>query len=192
MRDITQLLHEIDEGDPQAASELLPLVYEELKKLAAARMAAERDDHTLQATALVHEAYLRLIGAPNGENWHSQGHFFGAAAEAMRRILVEHARRKQSQQRGGAHQRVSLTLFEPFQEHSADEILALNEAVDQLAQLDPHLIELVKLRVFAGLTNDEAAAALDLPPSTAKKHWLYARACLRRTLADESGFSGSR
>jgi len=182
MPDITQLLHDIDDGDPQAAAELLPLVYDELKKLAAAKMAAEREDHTLQATALVHEAYLRLVGPSNSE-WKGRGHFFGAAAEAMRRILVESARQRNRLRRGGDYQRVSLELVEPFQQTDPDELLSLNEAIDRLADDDPAMADLVKLRLFAGLSNRETAAALGLNESTAKKHWLYARAWLRRAVS---------
>lgn len=183
MPDITRLLHDIDDGDPQAAAELLPLVYDELKKLAAAKMAAEREDHTLQATALVHEAYLRLVGSSDGSEWNGRGHFFGAAAEAMRRILVESARQRLRLRRGGKLQRVSLELVEPFLQTDPDELLALNEAVQRLAEEHAEIAKLVKLRLFAGLSNHEAASALGLNESTAKKHWLYGRAWLRRAVS---------
>src|SRR6516165_2222679 len=166
MNDVTRILSAIDRGDPQAAEQLLPLVYEELRKLAAARLAQEKPGQTLQATALVHEAYLRLVGAEIHQQWDSRGHFFAAAAEAMRRILVEQARRKQGPKAGGRLHRV------PLDERAAPaiagpmfDILALNDALDKLAAQDPRKAELVKLRFFAGLTSDQAAAALGVAPS---------------------------
>ena len=183
--DVTHILNLIGGGDPGATDQLLPLVYHELKRLAAAKMVEECPDHTLQATALVHEAYVRLVGTAQGQAWNGRAHFFTAAAEAMRRVLVGHARTAQRQKRGGHSQRIALQMADALEEHSPDELLSLNEAIDQLAQQDPELAELVKLRVFAGFGNQEAAEVLSIPMSTAKKHWLYARAWLRRILADD-------
>jgi len=179
MTDITRILNAIEQGDGEATEELLPLVYEELRCLAAQRLSNERPGQTLQATALVHEAYLRLIGTESPD-WNGRGHFFGAAAEAMRRILVENARRKQSLKRGGAHQRVDLdeaTLAES-EERRADDLIALDEALARFAKHDKLKADLVKLRYFAGLTIQQAAQALDISPTTAERHWDYARAWL--------------
>jgi RNA polymerase sigma factor (TIGR02999 family) len=177
MSDATRLLAAIDQGDENATAELFPLVYEELRRLARAQMARERGEHTLQATALVHEAFLRLTGDPH-PRWDHQGHFFAAAAEAMRRILVESARRKLRLKRGGDRERVEIA-----EEHLAtnlppDELLLLNEAIDSLAAHDRQAAELVKLRYFVGMTVDEAADSLKLSRSTAYRHWTYARAWL--------------
>jgi len=182
MSDVTQILSAIEDGDPDAAEQLLPLVYEELRKLAAARMTKESPDHTLQATALVHEAYVRLVGSENQQKWDGRGHFFAAAAEAMRRILVESARRKQRLRHGGDHQQITLDEVSLIVDADRDELLDLDEALDRFAEIDGPAAELVKLRIFSGLTNGEAAAVQGLPPSTAKKHWTYARAWLRREL----------
>lgn len=181
-RDITQLLQEIDEGDRQAAADLLPLVYEELKRLAAARMAAERDDHTLQATALVHEAYLRLVGSDDGNRWQGRGHFFAAAAEAMRRILIDHARNRNRQKRRGAVQQLPLDTLELVWKPEYGDMLALNEALDGLEAVDPQAAQLVKLRCFAGQTHAEAAALLGMSFATEKRCWAFARAWLHRSL----------
>ncbi len=182
MSDVTRILNAIERGDAQGTDELLPLVYEELRLLAAQRLSHESPGQTLQATALVHEAYLRLVG--DGEqNWNSRGHFFGAAAEAMRRILVENARRKGSFKRGGCHQKVDLTGVEPAAEREAEDLLALDEALQKLTQTDGLKAELVKLRYFAGLTLDEAAQALGIARSTACEHWAYVRAWLRVEIA---------
>jgi RNA polymerase sigma factor (TIGR02999 family) len=180
MTDVTRLLEAANRGDRQAAAELLPLVYDELRKLAAAKLAHEKPGQTLDATALVHEAYLRLVG--DGQ-FDGRGHFFAAAAEAIRRILVEQARRRQAAKHGGQRQRRNLDpdrLAAPVPE---DELLALHEALDRLAEQHPEKAELVKLRYFAGLTADQAAVALDISPSTADRHWAYARAWLRRVMS---------
>jgi RNA polymerase sigma factor (TIGR02999 family) len=179
MSDVTRILSQIESGDPRAAERLLPLVYDELRKLAAARMAAEAPDHTLQATALVHEAYLRLVGKGSKDRWDSRGHFFAAAAEAMRRILVDQARRKAGPKAGGHMHRVGLEHVEPSVAGPNVDILALNEALDKLAAKDPRKAELVKLRFFAGLTTEQAAMILGVAPSTVDLDWAYAKAWLR-------------
>lgn len=176
MPDVTQLLNAIDAGDPRAAGELLPLVYDELRKLAAAKMAQERPDHSLDATALVHDACLRLFGDQRFDN---RGHFFAAAAEAMRRILVDRARQRASLKRGGDRRRLRLDRLHLEADETPAEFLALHEALDRLAAKDARKAELVKLRFFAGLTSEQAAAALGISPSTADNDWAYARAWLR-------------
>jgi RNA polymerase sigma factor (TIGR02999 family) len=178
MSEVTRILDALGRGDPHAAGQLLPLVYQELRELAAQKLAGERPGQTLQPTALVHEAYLRLVGPEDEPRWDSRGHFFAAAAEAMRRILVENARRKQSQKHGGGLRRqdadeVPLAAPEP-----AEDLLALDEALDRLAAKDPPKAELVKLRYFAGLTIEEAASALGVSAATAKRSWAFARAWL--------------
>lgn len=181
MSEVTHILDRVQQGDPHAAGELLPLVYDELRKLAAVRMAKEPPGQTLQATALVHEAWLRLTG--DGEqDWNSRGHFFAAAAEAMRRIQVENARRKQRLKHGGDLQRTGLTGLDLAQDTPDEQLLAVDEALDGLAALDPVGAELVKLRFFVGLTNVEAARLLGLPERTAKRTWAYARAWLHEEL----------
>jgi RNA polymerase sigma factor (TIGR02999 family) len=175
MSDVTRILSAIEQGDAQAAEKLLPLVYNELRKLAAARMANESPDHTLQATALVHEAYLRLVDVEKVQHWNSRGHFFGAAAEAMRRILVENARRRQSQKRGGLQHRVNLDEAQSLILAPAEDLLALNEALEKLSLEDPVKAELVKLRFFAGLSHQEAAEALEISRPTADRYWAYAK-----------------
>ena len=184
MSDVTHILEAIERGDPKAADDLLPLVYEELRKLAAQKMAHEAAGHTLQPTALVHEAWLRLVGSGH-QKWNSRGHFFSAAAEAMRRILIEAARRKSSQRRGGGLERVDLDDSQLLLERPADEILAVDEALDKLAEEDPLAAELVKLRYFMGMALPEAAQALGISPRTADRLWAYARTWLR--LEIESG-----
>ncbi len=186
MSDVTQILHQIESGDPSAAEHLLPLVYDELRKLAAARMAQESPDHTLQATALVHEAYVRLVDQEVAQQWNHRGHFYYAAAEAMRRILVEHARSKQSARRGGHHQRFRLDPEELAFVEKRDDLLELNEAIDQLAAQDERKAALVKLRYFAGLTMAEAAKSLGISVATAERDWSYARVWLLDRLTDES------
>lgn len=176
-REITQVLAALGSGEPQAAESLLPLVYDELRRVAAAQLAQERPGHTLQATALVHEAYLRLIGG-GAESWENRRHFFAAAAEAMRRILVDRARRKRRVRHGGGHQRVELDAAEIPIETPPGDLLALDEALDQLASEDPQKAELVKLRFFAGLGEQEAAELLGISRATAARHWAYARAWL--------------
>lgn len=178
MSDVTHILNAIEQGDARAAEELLPLVYDELRKLAAHRMANEIPGQTLQPTALVHEAWLRLVGGDGRAQFNSRGHFFGAAAEAMRRILIENARRKQAQRHGGGQQRVDIQDVELAAEIEDDELLAINEALDKLARRDPAKAELVKLRYFVGLTLEEAAEILGVSVPTAKRHWTFARAWL--------------
>jgi RNA polymerase sigma factor (TIGR02999 family) len=182
MSDVTQLLDRLDGGDAQAAEELLPLVYAELRRLAEQRLTRERSGQTLQPTALVHEAYLRLVDRPEPAKWNSRGHFFAAAAEAMRRILVEAARRKGRLRHGGELARVPLASAEPAAETPDDDLLALDEALEQFEEFAPEKAALVKLRYFAGLTLDEAAEALNLSRSTAARHWAYARAWLYRRI----------
>jgi RNA polymerase sigma factor (TIGR02999 family) len=184
MPEVTQILSLIDAGDPAAAKQLLPLVYDELKKLAAARLAHERPGQTLQATALVHEAYLRLVGpSGNGQPWNGRGHFFAAAAEAMRRILVESARRKGRFKHGGGQNRIDLEDASPVAAEVSDDLLALDEALTRLAAESPIKAELVKLRYFAGLSVEEAAGVLDISPATAKRYWAYAKAWLHEALS---------
>ena len=178
MREVTRILSAIEQGDPQGTEKLLPLVYEELRKLAAQRLAQETPGQTLEATALVHEAYVRLIGAEEDQHWDSRGHFFAAAAEAMRRILVESARRKRARKHGGGMMRHDLDAVQLAAPELGEDLLALDEAIDALAKEDPVKAELVKLRHYAGLTVDQAAAALHISPATADRHWAYARAWL--------------
>ena len=182
MSEVTRILSQIEQGDPQAAEKLLPLVYEELRKLAAAKLAQEKPGQTLQATALVHEAFLRLVDVKQLPHWNSRGHFFGAAAEAMRRILVENARRKGRIKRGGALQRNDARAIEFAADEPNFDVLALDEALTRFAADHPEKAELVKLRCFAGLTVAQAAAALNLSTATAERHWRYARAWLAREL----------
>ena len=180
MSEVTRVLSAIEGGDPQAAEQLLPLVYNELRKLAAQKLAQEKPGQTLQATALVHEAYLRLVGADPKKPWDGRRHFFAAAAEAMRRILIDRARHKQTRKAGGGRRRLDLDDIEPvLEEENGDRLLALDEALRQLEAEDPRKAELVKLRFFAGLTAEQAAAALGVSASTAEKDWTYARSWLR-------------
>jgi RNA polymerase sigma factor (TIGR02999 family) len=184
MNEVTQILHAIAHGDPNAPSQLLPLVYEELRKLAAHRMAHQTPDQTLQPTALVHEAYLRLVGDPEGDHWDNRGHFFAAAAEAMRRILVENARRKQAVKHGGGKRRVPLEEFHRVSE-SPEDLLDLDDALTRFAAEEPDKARLVQLRFFAGLTTPDAAAALGISVATAERWWTYARAWLYIALEGE-------
>jgi RNA polymerase sigma factor (TIGR02999 family) len=194
MSDVTRLLSAIEHGDPQAADQLLPIVYDELRRLAAQRLAQEQPGHTLQATALVHEAYLRLLAHPAGDpgsepaRWDSRGHFFAAAAEAMRRILIDNARRKHSAKRGGEHRRVPLddvaSLASPDGTPRED-LLALDEALRQLEAEEPVKARLVKLRFFAGVSLEDAAAMLGVSAATAKRYWVYARSWLYGKLHGE-------
>jgi RNA polymerase sigma factor (TIGR02999 family) len=179
---ITQVLHAIEQGDPRAAEQLLPLVYGELRKLAARRLAQEQPGQTLQATALVHEAYLRLVGKKDEAHWNSRGHFFDAAAEAMCRILVEEARRKRRPKHGGDRRRVDFEQALSIAESPADDILALDEALTRLESADPVGARVVKLRYFAGLSMPETAAHLGIPLRTAERNWTYARTWLHRAL----------
>ena len=184
MNDVTHILSAIDQGDPQAAQQLLPLVYDELRRLAAHKLAQERPGQTLQATALVHEAYLRLVGGapPQAAVWSGRGHFFAAAAEAMRRILVEQARKKGALRRGGRALAVSLREDDLVSVPANDDVLDLDEVLTQLARVDPQAAEVVKLRVFAGLTIEETAQALGIAQRTVTRDWAYARAWLGREL----------
>jgi RNA polymerase sigma factor (TIGR02999 family) len=182
MNEVTRILSDLAQGDTQAAGQLLPLVYDELRKLAAARMAEEAPGNTLNATALVHEAYLRLVGPADANRWDNRGHFFAAAAEAMRRILVDHARRKAAARRGGERTRLELAPGLAVTREPREDLIALDEALDRLAAEDPLKAELVKLRYFGGLTLPEAAVVLRLPERTAGRHWAYARAWLRRAV----------
>jgi RNA polymerase sigma factor (TIGR02999 family) len=183
MSEVTRILSAIQQGEAHAANQLLPLVYDELRRLAAQKLAQEAPGHTLQATALVHEAYLRLLGTGEEPHWDNRRHFFAAAAEAMRRILVDHARQRRSQRRGGAAKRRSLESLEAAVPAPDDELLAVDEALERLHQLDPPKAELVKLRYFAGLTIPEAAQALGISVPTANRYWAYARAWLHEELA---------
>jgi RNA polymerase sigma factor (TIGR02999 family) len=176
---VTQILDAMGEGDPHAASRLLPLVYDELRKLAARRLANERGGQTLDATGLVHEAYLRLVGPVDGQHWNSRGHFFAAAAEAMRRILVENARRKARLKRGGRWRRVELADADLPDRQPAEELLAIDEALTRFAEREPQAAEIVKLRYFAGMSVEQAAEALGISRATANRHWAYAKAWLR-------------
>jgi len=187
MADVTQILSAIEAGDSNAAAELLPLVYDELRKLAAARMAEEKSGQTLQATALVHEAYLRLVDVDRTQHWNSRGHFFAAAAEAMRRILIEIARRKGGPEAGGRHVRVELSDVAAELHRPDLDLLALSEALDKLQVKDPRAAELVKLRFFAGLTRHQAAEALAVSVATADNDWAYAKGWLKAEMAGRSG-----
>lgn len=186
MTDVTRILAQIESGDRQAAEDLLPLVYDELRALAEHRLALERSGHTLQPTALVHEAWMRLAGTAADEpKWDSRGHFFGAAARAMRRILVDHARQKQSLKRGGDMDRADVDVEHLGSVAPNDDLLALDEALEQLAGVDSEKAELVQLRYFGGLTNEQAAACLGVSVSTAERHWAYARAWLHQAMAED-------
>jgi RNA polymerase sigma factor (TIGR02999 family) len=188
MNDVTRILFAIEKGDPDAAEQLLPLVYDELRRLAADKLASERAGQTLQATALVHEAYLRLVGADPKKPWDGRRQFFAAAAEAMRRILIDRARHKQTRKAGGGRRRLDLDDIEPaLEEENGDRLLALDEALRQLEAEDSRKAELVKLRFFAGLTAEQAAAALGVSTSTAEKDWAYARSWLRVAIERMSG-----
>jgi RNA polymerase sigma factor (TIGR02999 family) len=185
MNDVTRILSSIEQGDPQAAEKLLPLVYDELRRLANAKMSHEKPGQTLQATALVHEAYLRLVEQEQAQQWDSRRHFFAAAAEAMRRILVEKARRKCRQKHGGDLARVDLEGAEVACRMPAEDLLALNEALAKLAAEDPLKARLVELRFFAGLNLDEASKAIGVSAVTAKRYWRYAKAWLHREVAGD-------
>jgi RNA polymerase sigma factor (TIGR02999 family) len=182
MADVTRLIDAAAAGDPRAAAELLPLVYDELRTLAAARMAAEQPGQTLQATALVHEAYLRLVGGDAGSQWSGRGHFFAAAAEAMRRILVDHARRKQADKRGGQVHRVPLDAADCGFTSPTYELLDIDDALTRLAAEDPQAAQLVQLRYFAGLSIEDAAEMVGISRSAAYEHWSYARVRLKTLL----------
>jgi RNA polymerase sigma factor (TIGR02999 family) len=184
MTDVTRILNAIERGDVQASDKLLPLVYEELRFLAAQKLSRELPGQTLQATALVHEAYIRLVGSES-QNWDNRGHFFKAAAEAMRRILIENARRKKSLKRGGEHKRIDLEGVEEPSQPSSDELIALDEALILLANEDSVKADLVKLRFFAGLSIEQAAKAMGISRATAIRHWSFARAWLFHQLRED-------
>ena len=184
MSEVTQLLNAMDQGDPHAAAQLLPLVYDELRRLAAARLADEPSGNTLQPTALVNEAYLRLVGSPEGDHWNHRGHFYAACAESMRRILVERARHKKRRKHGGGRQRLSLEVAESIVQASED-LPALDEALTRLTAHAPIKAEVVKLRFFAGLTMPEIAQSLGLSLATVERYWTYARLWLYAELTDE-------
>lgn len=178
MNDVTEILSAIENGDPRAAKDLLPLVYDELRRLASAKLVHEKPGHTLQPTALVHEAYLRLVKDDDAAAWNSRGHFFGAAAEAMRRILIENARRRKAARRGGGFAQIPLTECTDVAELEDQRLLNLDESLKQLHAEQPVIGRLVELRYFAGLTNQQAAAALKIAPRTADRYWVYAKAWL--------------
>jgi RNA polymerase sigma factor (TIGR02999 family) len=186
MTDVTRILSAIEQGEPQAAEQLLPLVYDELRRLAAHRLAQEKPGQTLQATALVHEAYLRLVDVEKAQHWDSRGHFFAAAAEAMRRILVNRALEKRCVKRGGDWKRIDLDGLAVVDDASDEDLIAIDAALERLAQESPPCAELVKLRFFAGLTLDEAATSLGLARRTADRYWAYARARLYELLSNGS------
>lgn len=185
MLDVTQILSEIENGDSSASGRLLPLLYDELRRLAAQKLAHERPGQTLQATALVHEAYLRLVDVDQTQHWNSRGHFFGAAAEAMRRILVDKARRKSTAKHGGDWARIEIPDIESITGSKSDSLIALDEALTKLAAEEPAKAELVKLRYFAGLSVEEAADALGISRTTASRYWTYARVWLFSELNDD-------
>ena len=187
MSEVTRILDAIQAGEPKAAEELLPLVYQELRKLAAAKLAQEKPGQTLQATALVHEAYLRLVDVEKVQHWDSRGHFFAAAAEAIRRILVEKARKKGRVRHGGGLQRVDLEDVASLCDEPCEGLLSLDEALTRFAILEPAKAEFVKLRYFAGFSIDEAADLMGISRTTAKRHWVYARAWLLAELYDSEG-----
>ncbi len=186
MSDVTRILSSIEQGDPQAAEQLLPLVYEELRKLATQKLAQEKPGQTLQATALVHEAYLRLIGSDPNQAWENRGHFFAAAAEAMRRILVNRARDKNRLKRGGDRHRIDLDQLAAIEDASDKELVALDDALEALAKEDSFCAELIKLRFFAGLTQEQAAASMGISRRTANRYWAFARAWLFQALSGDS------
>lgn len=185
MTDVTQILSRIEQGDPSAAEQLLPLVYEELRRLAAVKLASEKPGQTLQATALVHDAYLRLVDVEKAQHWNSRGHFFGAAAEAMRRILVESARRRKSARHGGDLDRQDIATSKLVAPAECGNLIALDEALDELTKEDADSAELVKLRYFAGLTVNQAAEVLGVSPRKADFMWAFARSWLRREISNE-------
>ncbi len=189
MNEVTRILSDIEAGDPHASEQLLPLVYEELRKLAAQKLAQEKPGQTLQATALVHEAYLRLLGSDSDQHWDSRGHFFAAAAEAMRRILLNRARDKKRLKRGGERRRVDLDRVEIALDTDDEQLISIDEALAQLAVEDPGAAQLVNLRFFAGLTLKEAADALGLAVRTAERQWTYARDWLYARLRQPDGQS---
>jgi RNA polymerase sigma factor (TIGR02999 family) len=191
MTDVTRILSAIEQGDPRASEELLPLVYKELRRLAKQRLAQEKPGQTLQATALVHEAYLRLVGDEEAQRWNSRGHFFAAAAEAMRRILVENARRKRTEKHGGRLQRQDLDGIDIAAPAPSQDLIALDEALAKLEAEEPVKAQLVKLRYFAGLAEDEAASVLGLSRTSAQRYWRYAKAWLITELGKAGSLEGN-
>jgi RNA polymerase sigma factor (TIGR02999 family) len=189
MSDVTRILSAIEQGDPNAASQLMPLVYDELRRLAAERLAHEKPGQTLQATALVHEAYLRLVDVEQAQRWNSRGHFFAAAAEAMRRILVEQARRKQTEKHGGKRKRLDWAQVDPITQADPEAILDLDEALTILGGEDPEAAQVAKLRLFSGLSVEEAAQTLSVSRAQAYRQWAYARAWLQARLREEPDLS---
>ena len=182
MSDVTRILSQIESGDSSAAEQLLPLVYDELRKLAAVRLAQEKPGQTLQATALVHDAYIRLVDVEKAQHWNSRGHFFSAAAEAMRRVLVEKARKKHALIRGGDRKKLDLNLVEPTGPRVSEDVIALNDALEKLEKKDQVKAELIKLRYFAGLTVEQSAEIVGISPATAHRYWNYARAWLHQEI----------
>jgi RNA polymerase sigma factor (TIGR02999 family) len=191
MSDVTRILSQIEQGDPAAAEQLLPLVYNELRNLAAAKLALEKPGQTLQATALVHDAYIRLVDVEKAQHWESRRHFFAAAAESMRRILVENARRKRSPKHGGDRVRHAIDDVQLAAPELGNDLLALDEALERLAQQDPPKAELIKLRHFAGLTVEQVAQAMGISTTTANRYWAYARAWLHREIIRGAGTARS-
>ena len=184
MNDVTRILNSLERGE-SSAEELLPFVYEELRKLAASRLANESPAQTLGATDLVHEAFIRLVGSDSEREWNGRGHFFGAAAKAMRRIVIDQVRKKNRLKRGGGHAKVELRESQLELEGQDDEVMAVHDSLDRLEQENPELAKLVELRYFAGLTSQDAAVALGISKATADRHWSYARAWLRRDISNE-------
>ena len=182
MNDVTRILTAVEQGDPNAAARLLPLIYDELRRLAAQRLAKEPAGQTLQATALVHEAYVRLVDVEQAQQWHGRGHFFAAAAEAMRRVLIDSARRKKADKRGGDRQRLELLDAELAVDSTGEDLFAVDEALSRLAANEPDIAKLVELRFFAGMTLQQAADLLNISLRSANRDWAYARAWLRREL----------
>jgi RNA polymerase sigma factor (TIGR02999 family) len=182
MNEVTRVLSAIAQGDPHAADQLLPLVYDELRRLAAQKLAQEKPGQTLQATALVHEAYVRLVGTGEAQSWDSRGHFFAAAAEAMRRILIDRAREKRSEKRGGTRKRLDIDAVDVAVQATPDQLLAIDDALAKLTRADPAAARLVELRYFGGLTVEESGKALGISTATAYRHWNYARAWLHSEL----------
>jgi RNA polymerase sigma factor (TIGR02999 family) len=192
MTEVSHILDAVAQGDPQAAAQLLPLVYDELRRLAAQKLAQEKPGQTLQATALVHEAYMRLVNVEQAQQWDSRRHFFAAAAEAMRRILIENARRKKRIRHGGAANQIELEEGHLLVDQPVEELLAIDELLEQLAQTDPQAADLAKLRFFTGMTTEEAAAALAIPERSAYRTWSFARAWLYRRLHPDDDPSSSQ
>ena len=185
MADVTRIIEAVVAGDASATNDLLPIIYNDLRQIASAKLSRESSDHTLQPTALVHEAYMRLVGSQS-DSWQNRAHFFGSAAEAMRRILIDHARKKKRKKRGGSAKRVEFNEFLCAEQTESEELLALDAALSELELLDKQKADLVKLRFFGGMKLSEAAKMLDIPSRTADRHWAYARAWLKRHVAEQA------